>query len=104
MGKPLLRGKNLNCLLNCAKVGYPRSRKEVLAIVQAACSRKGLNVTTTHGWCESYCSVRSLASSTDTINVYFDMLEDTLDENKLRNDPSCIFNMVYARLEIRNFF
>lgn len=30
-------------LLNFAKVSYPRSRKEVMAIVQVACSKKGLN-------------------------------------------------------------
>ena len=44
-------------LLRCAAVGYPRSRKDVITIVQKACNSKGRDVHVTHGWWESYCKL-----------------------------------------------
>ena len=37
-------------LLRCASIGYPRTRKDVIAIVQRACNLKGRDVHVTHGW------------------------------------------------------
>ena len=42
-------------LLKCASIGYPRSRKEVIGIVQNVCDKKGLIVEVTHGWWEGLC-------------------------------------------------
>ena len=36
-------------LVRCAAVGYPRSRKDVIAVVQRACDSKGMDVHITHG-------------------------------------------------------
>ena len=42
-------------LLKCASIGYPRSRKEVIALVQRFCDSRDTNVQVTHGWWEKYC-------------------------------------------------
>lgn len=95
-------------LVRCAAVGYPRSRKDVIAVVQRACDSKGMDVHITHGWWESYCrrfpdlrsrtvaslsSCRAMASDPEVISAYFDMLEKTLSENKLLNKPIQIYNL-----------
>lgn len=41
-----------NFLVECARVGYARSRKEIL--VQAALGEKGMEVVVTAGWWESF--------------------------------------------------
>ena len=95
-------------LLRCAAVGYPRSRKDMIAIVQKACNSKGRDVHVTHGWWEAYrkrhpdLSLRTVSSLTvsrakasdpEVISNYFDMLEKCLSENKLTNKPAQIFNL-----------
>ena len=42
-------------LLECASIGYPRSRQEVIAIVQRLCDQRGMNKVVSHGWWESFC-------------------------------------------------
>lgn len=37
-------------LLECASIGYPRSRQEVIAIVQRLCDRSGIQKVVSHGW------------------------------------------------------
>ena len=37
-------------LCNCARVGYARTRLQVLALIQHVVREKGLNVTVTNGW------------------------------------------------------
>ena len=100
--------KLVTFLLRCASVGYPRSRKDVIAIVQRACFARGLNVNVTHGWWEAFCRrhpvislrttsglsvARAKASNPEVISSYFDMLEDVLLENELVDKPTQIFNM-----------
>ncbi|XP_064384358.1 uncharacterized protein LOC135342254 isoform X2 [Halichondria panicea] len=41
-------------LIRCASVGFPKTRSNVIAIVQRVCDRKGVKVTVTHGWYESF--------------------------------------------------
>ena len=41
-------------LTGCASVGYARSRQQVIQLVQEVVSRKGMIVTVTHGWWESF--------------------------------------------------
>ena len=37
-------------LLKCAAIGYPHSRKEVIAIAQRFCNSRDMDVQVTHGW------------------------------------------------------
>ena len=95
-------------LLRSASIGYPRSRYEVIAIVQRVCLKNGFNVTVTHGWWEAFCrrhptvtlrkpahlsAARAKASDPEMLSCYFDLLEETLTEHKLLDKPSQIFNM-----------
>ena len=45
----------IHFLLECASVGYPRSRLEDIAIVQHSCDRRGMNKVVSHGWWEAFC-------------------------------------------------
>ena len=36
---------------------------------------------------------RAMATDEKVINQYFDILEDTLIENKILNDPHCLYNL-----------
>lgn len=95
-------------LLRCASIGYPRSRLEVIAIVQRLCDRRGLTKVVSHGWWESFCRrhrnitlrvpaplslARAKASDVAVINNYFDMLETTLVEYDLLDKPCQLFNI-----------
>ena len=95
-------------LVRCAAVGYPRSRRDVIAIVQRVCDSKGKEVHVTHGWWESYCKrypelrlrtvssvtvSRARASDPEIILSYFDMLENCYLKHKLLNKPVQIFNI-----------
>ena len=95
-------------LSRCASIGYGKSRKEVLSLVQSVLDSKGVQKTVTNGWWESFCRrhpnlslrsaaplslVRAQASNPEMINRYFDLLEHTLEENELTDQPGQIFNM-----------
>ena len=96
-------------LLNCASVGYPRSRMEVIAIVQQICDQRNIDAVVSHGWWERFCSrhpkisLRSAAvlsyarvrgASQEAIDEYFDILENILNtEYDLLDKPGSIFNM-----------
>ena len=43
-------------LLGCAAIGYPRTRKDVLAIVQDIIDLKGIESTVTDGWWTEFTS------------------------------------------------
>ena len=95
-------------LTGCASVGYARSRQQVLQLVQEVMSNKGMPVTVTHGWWESFrrrhpqltlrtaapvSYARAMASDPAVISNYYDLLERTLVENNLLDKPAQIFNM-----------
>lgn len=95
-------------LMRCASIGYPRSRKQVIAIVQRSCRSRGMKVHVTHGWWEAFCHrypaitsritapmsyARARATDGEVISQYFDMLEHALIVNKLLDRPSQIFNI-----------
>lgn len=95
-------------LLGCAAVGYPRTRKDVLALVQDIVRSKGIVAgIVSDGWWAGFrkrhgeVTLRSAiplslarAKATDpaVIENYFDLLENTLGENDLLDKPSQIFN------------
>ena len=93
---------------HCARMGYAKTRKEILAIVEERISSKGN--TTTHvsnGWWESFrrrhpelairtveklSYARSVATDATIINHYFDLLQKALHDNEILDSPSQIFN------------
>ena len=95
-------------LSRCTSIGYGKSRKEVLSVVQSVLDSKGVQKTVTNCWWESFCRrhpnlslrsaaplslVRAQASDPEMVNRYFDLLERTLEENELTDHPGKIFNM-----------
>ena len=95
-------------LARVAAIGYGKTRKEVMAIVQNVVDQKCLNKSVSSGWWESFTRrnpnislraaarlsmARAKATDPEMFGRYFDLLERTLDENDLRGKPNQIFNM-----------
>lgn len=95
-------------LLKCASIGYPRSRNEVIAMVQRFCDSRNMSVHVTHGWWERFCFrhpeislrttsalsyARAKGQNEEALSSYFDILEDTFNEHKLHDKPASVFNM-----------
>ena len=95
-------------LVNCARIGFPRSRSEVIRIVQQVCDRRGVTCVVSHGWWERFCQrhpsiclrtpttlshARVKGASPEAIGAYFDTLEETLSRNDLLDKPGQVFNM-----------
>ncbi len=94
-------------LLQTAKIGYPHTKRQVLALVQQITDAKGINATVSNGWWERFCKrhpkitlqaavpfslARAMASDSEVVNKYFDMLEECLRQNDLLSKPGSIFN------------
>ena len=87
---------------------FPRTVSEVLALVRQTVQSKGLiDVSISYRWWLKVCSrhselslrtvvplsiPRAMATYNNVIQKYFDILEDTLKENSLFNNPTHIFN------------
>ena len=89
-----------NFLVGCSRIGYARSRKQVISlvggIVAKKTGRKPGEVTITTGWWNSFkkhhpqltlrtasCLAysRAVANDPEVIENYFDLLEETLRQN-----------------------
>ena len=96
-----------NFLLRCSRIGYPHTRQQVLSIVQDILNSKGINVVVSNGWWERFLQrhphltlrtayplsyLRAMSSDRDSIERYYDLLEDTLRSNEIFDDPTRIFN------------
>ena len=94
-------------LIKCAGIGYPHTRKQIMALVQGITKAKGIETTISDGWWERFRQrhseitlrvaaplsfARAMASDKDSLNNYFDLLEDTLHVNEIFDDASRIFN------------
>ena len=95
-------------LLQSAQIGYPHTRKQVIAIVQSVVNEKGRrDVTVSSGWwlgfknrhpelslraTEQLAHNRAISCSTEVLQNYFDLLQQTLFDNGLMSMPSQIFN------------
>ena len=95
-------------LIGAASIGYPKTVREVKAIVGAIVARKqGLEtVTVSQGWwkfrrrhpklslrsAESLAFHRAISVTTEVVDNYFDLLEETLHQNDLLSKPSLILN------------
>jgi hypothetical protein len=92
----------------CASIGYSRSKKQILDLVQMAMNEKGKKVTVSQGWWTSFCHrhpnitvrsaepvsyVRIISTRPEIIERYFDLLEDTFNEYNFHENPCVIFNM-----------
>ena len=94
-------------LLHCADIGYPYTRKQVLALAQEILTKKKISTTLSAGWWDRFRQhhprlclrvaaplsyARAMATDRESLNWYFDVLEKTLRDNGIFNNPSAIFN------------
>ena len=95
-------------LESCSNLGYGRSKKEILSIVQAVVLKKGMEVQISHGWWDSFRKrhpevvlrapeplsyVRLAATQQPILEKYCDLLQCTLEEYGLMNKPTQIYNL-----------
>ena len=95
-------------LSRCCQIGYARSKLEVIALVRRILDSKGMKITLSHGWCDSFrkrhpefvlrvpapvSQARSKATDPDVFMRYFDLLEETMKENGLDGKLGQMFNM-----------
>ena len=97
-------------LKHCAKVGYGRTRRDVLTLVQTAVSEKGMlrSDRISQGWWhrflqrqkdlslrqgDSTAHVCMDAMNRETMDQYFTLLHDTLLTHDLLNKPAQIYNV-----------
>ena len=79
-------------LRNCSSIGYGKTRKETLAIVQAAVEKKGIKAQVSFSWLKSFTKrhpdvtlkvgesisrARQIGASIENLESYFDILTDT---------------------------
>lgn len=94
-------------IVRCSKIGYSRTKRDVICMVQRLCDHKGLQVQVSSGWwvgfqkrhpiltvrcAESIAHARVIASDSDVFERYYDKLEATLRDNSLLEYPASIFN------------
>jgi len=97
-------------LVNCSKMGYGKTRAEVLRIVEAVMKKKGRLLGDHHisqgWWCrfrerwpeislrrgDSFSMAREKMTSCEVFENYFDLLQETLDKYNLKDKPSQIYN------------
>ena len=104
-----------NFIIRCARVGYPHTKKQILALVQEIVDGKGIETTVSNGWWERFCArhpkvtlksavplslARAIASDPITIQNYYDELEDCLVENDILDRPAHSFNCDESNLPL----
>ena len=95
-------------LIRTSSIGYGRCRKEVIALVERILLARGERKKVSNGWWQKFLKrypqltlrtpaalsySRVHAADQDSINAYFDILEETLEENDLASQPCRIFNV-----------
>lgn len=95
-------------IIGCAEIGYPKTVKDILALVQKILLSRRIYREVTYGWWEGFrkrhqelslrvastiSKARALASNQEVMDRYFDLLEETLAENDLRDKPGQIYNL-----------
>ena len=96
-----------NFLIKCSRIGYPKTRQQVLGIVQEIVGKRRPDVSVTNGWWERFSKrhpnvclktsvplsyVRAMAEDEASLDGYFELLETTLHENDIFDHPGHIFN------------
>lgn len=91
-------------LVRCTKIGFPHTRQQVISIVQEIVNSKPKlhDVVVTNGWWErfrqrhphltlrtavSLSYVRAMAQDQESIDRYYNLLEDTLKQNDIFDKP-----------------
>ena len=102
-------------LYKCSSIGFARSKKQVMALVNEIVQKKGKVKIVSSGWWESFRKrhpdlvlrtaeplsyVRAVCTSDDILDAYYDMLEATLTDNDLVGKPVQIFNMDEAGMPL----
>ena len=103
--------KNLSeHLIEAAKLGYGKTRKQIKGLVETVAKEKGIlkSEKVTDGWWRRFMErqpqlslrrgdptahVRMNAVNKESIEGYFDLLEETLNEHDLLNSPGQLYNM-----------
>ena len=97
-------------LKQASRIGYGKTKKEVLAIVQKIVQKKGLTVKKFNGegWWQRFMNrhkrlslhtadplskARADALTQDKVDEYFKLLKNTLEEHGLTNEPFRIYNV-----------
>ena len=96
-------------LKQVSSIGYGKTKKEVLAMVQKTVEKKGVSIDKFNGegWWTKFMSrnklslrtadplskARADAVSQDKIDEYFKLLQSTLDDNNLTDKPYSIYNV-----------
>ena len=95
-------------LHKCCSIGFARSKKQVMPLVNEIVQKIGKARAVSSGWWESFRKrhpdlvlrtaeslsyVRAVCTSDEILDTYFDMLEATFTDNGLIGKPVQIFNM-----------
>lgn len=95
-------------IIECAEIGYPRSRLDVIAMAQRMLAKRELGHELTSGWWQGFYRrhtiltlktatslsvARAAASSPESLATYYNMLEQTMTKYGLLSDPALIYNM-----------
>ena len=95
-------------LCRTSNIGYGCCRKEVISLVERILLARGERKRVTNGWWQAFLKrhpqltlrtpaglsySRVQAADQDSLNAYFDILEETLEENNLVSQPCRIFNV-----------
>ena len=95
-------------LIVCTRMGFGRTRQDVILLVGNLLKSRGLQQQVSSGWWEGFCcrhpnirlrtpaslsKSRALATDPKVIDRYFDILEETLNQNDLYDKPYQIYNV-----------
>ena len=97
-------------LKNCAQVGYSKTTRDVMSIAESVANDKGVSRGTkiSEGWWRRFLEcqpkltlrrgdptahVRMDAINEDTLDQYFSLLKDVMEEHSLYDKPSQIYNI-----------
>lgn len=96
-----------NFLVQVASIGYPRTKKQVLSLVENILASRKIFKTVSNGWWERFVHrnprltlrsgiplslARASATDPEMLCRYYDTLEHTLRENDLYDKPGLLFN------------
>ena len=92
-------------LVECAQFGFPRTRKQVISIAQSVAIKQQDGVEVSSGWWQSFrhrhpeivlrkpeALSRTRYIPQSTIDQYYNLLEQTLQDNGLEDHPELLFN------------
>jgi hypothetical protein len=94
-------------LVQVARIGYPHTKKQVLALVQLILASKGITSSVSNGWWERFCQrnpaitlrsavplslARAAATDPEMLSRYYDALEECLHNNEIFDEPNAIYN------------